>query len=69
MLDMTQPIFESSKVGAAAATRVRITHGAFTGSRGVVVRIHHPGSIAVRFLDAGRRVTILPFGRSELEVV
>lgn len=63
-------LLETAKVGSRVATRVRITHGAFAGQKGMVVRVYHPGAIRVRFTSPGRyHGRALDFGESELEVL
>lgn len=56
------PLFASTEVGSRIATRVRIIRepSAYHGRVGMVVRIHHPGSVLVRLGNID-----IPFGVSE----
>lgn len=56
------PLMGTTDVGSRFATRVRvISDSAFRGQRGVIVRIHHAGSIVVRLGSVE-----MPFGLGEL---
>lgn len=63
----TGETFLPANVAGRHASQVQVKRGVYTGLKGTVVRIHHPGAIMVRFGPGSRYAgTTVPCGAEEL---